>query len=83
MDNFSSIRFFFIFIAFSFNTTSVQYPRIREDGEASDKPINNNAILYRMKQFPSINKLKKLALKVFLITHLPFIHVYILTLTLQ
>ncbi|KAF5192612.1 Calcium-dependent protein kinase [Thalictrum thalictroides] len=46
--------------------TSVQvleHPWIREDGEASDKPIDS-AVLTRMKQFRAMNKLKKLALKV-------------------
>lgn len=46
--------------------TSVQvldHPWIREDGEASDKPIDS-AVLSRMKQFRAMNKLKKLALKV-------------------
>lgn len=38
---------------------------LREDGEASDKPIDN-AVLNRMKQFRAMNKLKKLALKVIL-----------------
>nr|GEV63413.1 calcium-dependent protein kinase 9-like [Tanacetum cinerariifolium] len=39
-----------------------EHPWIREDGEASDKPIDS-AILSRMKQFRAMNKLKKLALK--------------------
>ncbi|KAF6168112.1 hypothetical protein GIB67_011497 [Kingdonia uniflora] len=39
------------------------HPWIREDGEASDKPIDS-AVLCRMKQFRAMNKLKKLALKV-------------------
>ncbi|KAG7957617.1 hypothetical protein I3843_11G184600 [Carya illinoinensis] len=46
--------------------TSIQvleHPWIREDGEASDKPIDG-AVLSRMKQFTAMNKLKKLALKV-------------------
>ncbi|CAN8245177.1 unnamed protein product [Cochlearia groenlandica] len=45
--------------------TSVQvleHPWIREDGEASDKPIDS-AVLSRMKQLRAMNKLKKLALK--------------------
>lgn len=36
---------------------------MREGGEASDKPIDS-AVLSRMKQFRAMNKLKKLALKV-------------------
>ena len=39
------------------------HPWLREDGEASDKPIDS-AVLVRMKQFRAMNKLKKLALKV-------------------
>ncbi|KAK6934456.1 Protein kinase domain [Dillenia turbinata] len=41
----------------------LDHPWIREDGEASDKPIDS-AVLTRMKQFRAMNKLKKLALKV-------------------
>ena len=41
----------------------VEHPWIKEDGEASDKPIDS-AVLSRMKQFRAMNKLKKLALKV-------------------
>lgn len=41
-----------------------EHPWIREDGEASDKPIDN-AVLLRMKQFRAMNKLKQLALKVY------------------
>lgn len=40
------------------------HPWIREDGEASDKPLDN-AVLSRMKQFRAMNKLKKMALKVY------------------
>lgn len=36
---------------------------MREDGDASDKPIDI-AVLTRMKQFRAMNKLKKVALKV-------------------
>ncbi|KAK8945943.1 Calcium-dependent protein kinase isoform 2 [Platanthera guangdongensis] len=39
------------------------HPWLREDGEASDKPIDS-AVQNRMKQFRAMNKLKKLALKV-------------------
>ncbi|KAK6946912.1 Protein kinase domain [Dillenia turbinata] len=39
------------------------HPSIREDGEASDKPINS-AVITRIKQLRAMNKLKKLALKV-------------------
>lgn len=42
---------------------ALEHPWIREDGEASDKPIDN-AVLLRMKQFRAMNKLKQLALKV-------------------
>ncbi|KAK9133424.1 hypothetical protein Scep_012952 [Stephania cephalantha] len=41
----------------------LEHPWMREDGEASDKPIDS-AVLSRMKQFRAMNKLKKLALKV-------------------
>ncbi|KAI4308003.1 hypothetical protein L6164_031122 [Bauhinia variegata] len=41
----------------------LDHPWIREDGNASDKPIDS-AVLSRMKQFRAMNKLKKLALKV-------------------
>ncbi|KAK1326197.1 Calcium-dependent protein kinase isoform 2 [Acorus calamus] len=41
----------------------LEHPWIREDGDASDKPIDS-AVLSRMKQFRAMNKLKKLALKV-------------------
>ncbi|KAK9267716.1 hypothetical protein L1049_010149 [Liquidambar formosana] len=41
----------------------LDHPWIREDGEASDKPIGS-AVLSRMKQFRAMNKLKQLALKV-------------------
>ncbi|KAK6939000.1 EF-hand domain [Dillenia turbinata] len=41
----------------------LEHPWIKEDGEASDKPIDN-VVLIRMKQFRAMNKLKKLALKV-------------------
>ncbi|KAD3067043.1 hypothetical protein R6Q59_018830 [Mikania micrantha] len=41
----------------------LEHPWIREDGEASDKPIDS-AVISRMKQFRAMNKLKKLALKV-------------------
>lgn len=36
---------------------------MREDGDASDKPLDI-AVLSRMKQFRAMNKLKKVALKV-------------------
>ncbi|KAK6946908.1 EF-hand domain [Dillenia turbinata] len=39
------------------------HPWIRDDEEASDKPIDS-AVLTRMKQFIAMNKFKKLALKV-------------------
>ncbi|XP_061342242.1 calcium-dependent protein kinase 2-like isoform X4 [Gastrolobium bilobum] len=41
----------------------LEHPWIKEDGNASDKPIDS-AVLSRMKQFRAMNKLKKLALKV-------------------
>ncbi|KAK2974883.1 hypothetical protein RJ640_020798 [Escallonia rubra] len=41
----------------------LEHPWLKEDGEASDKPIDS-AVLTRMKQFRAMNKLKKLALKV-------------------
>ncbi|THG19010.1 hypothetical protein TEA_008748 [Camellia sinensis var. sinensis] len=37
-------------------------PWLKEDGEASDKPLDS-AVLVRMKQFRAMNKLKKVALK--------------------
>ena len=42
---------------------NVDHPWMREDGDASDKPIDI-AVLTRMKQFRAMNKLKKVALKV-------------------
>ncbi|KAL5727220.1 non-specific serine/threonine protein kinase [Ranunculus cassubicifolius] len=42
---------------------ALNHPWIREDGDASDKPIDI-AVLSRMKQFRAMNKLKKVALKV-------------------
>lgn len=44
---------------------NLEHPWIKEGGEASDKPIDS-AVLSRMKQFRAMNKLKKLALKVYL-----------------
>ncbi|KAF8407294.1 hypothetical protein HHK36_006421 [Tetracentron sinense] len=41
----------------------LNHPWVREDGDASDKPIDI-AVLSRMKQFRAMNKLKKVALKV-------------------
>lgn len=41
-----------------------EHPWLKEDGEASDKPIDS-AVLIRMKQFRAMNKLKRLALKVY------------------
>lgn len=41
----------------------LNHPWMREDGDASDKPLDI-AVLSRMKQFRAMNKLKKLALKV-------------------
>ncbi|KAH7662075.1 Non-specific serine/threonine protein kinase protein [Dioscorea alata] len=41
----------------------LEHPWIREDGNASDKPIDI-AVLSRMKQFRAMNKLKKMALMV-------------------
>ncbi|OVA01878.1 Protein kinase domain [Macleaya cordata] len=41
----------------------LNHPWVREDGDASDKPIDI-AVLTRMKQFRAMNKLKKVALKV-------------------
>ncbi|CAL0317475.1 unnamed protein product [Lupinus luteus] len=45
------------------STRVLEHPWIREDGNAPDKPIDS-AVLSRMKQFRTMNKLKKLALKV-------------------
>ncbi|KAK1388585.1 Calcium-dependent protein kinase 29 [Heracleum sosnowskyi] len=42
---------------------ALEHPWLKEDGEASSKPIDS-AVLIRMKQFRSMNKLKRLALKV-------------------
>lgn len=41
----------------------LNHPWMREDGDASDKPLDV-AVLTRMKQFRAMNKLKKVALKV-------------------
>ena len=40
-----------------------EHPWLKEDGDASDRPISS-AVLIRMKQFRAMNKMKKLALKV-------------------
>lgn len=42
---------------------NADHPWMREDGDASDKPLDI-AVLSRMKQFRAMNKLKKVALKV-------------------
>ncbi|XP_061356338.1 calcium-dependent protein kinase 29 isoform X2 [Gastrolobium bilobum] len=42
---------------------ALEHPWMKEVGEASDKPIDN-AVLFRLKQFRAMNKMKKLALKV-------------------
>ncbi|KAG2698271.1 hypothetical protein I3843_07G142500 [Carya illinoinensis] len=42
---------------------ALEHPWLKEDGEASDRPIDN-VVLSRMKQFRAMNKLKKLALTV-------------------
>lgn len=42
----------------------LEHPWLKENGEASGKPIDS-AVLIRMKQFRTMNKLKKLALKVY------------------
>ena len=42
---------------------AADHPWMREDGDASDKPIDI-AVLTRMKQFRAMNKLKKVALRV-------------------
>ncbi|PKA60140.1 Calcium-dependent protein kinase 33 [Apostasia shenzhenica] len=41
----------------------LEHSWLKEDGEASDKPIDS-AVLRRMKQFRAMNKMKKLALKI-------------------
>ena len=51
-----------IYTFFFFNSNA-DHPWIKEDGEASDKPLDN-AVLSRMKQFRAMNKLKKMALNV-------------------
>ncbi|KAH9651779.1 calcium-dependent protein kinase 33 [Citrus sinensis] len=47
----------------------LEHPWLKESGEASDKPIDT-AVIFRMKQFTAMNKLKKLALKV-IVENLP------------
>ncbi|XP_042507741.1 calcium-dependent protein kinase 29-like [Macadamia integrifolia] len=42
---------------------ALEHPWLKEDGVASDKPIDS-AVLIRMKQFRAMNKLKKIAIKV-------------------
>ncbi|KAK4752823.1 hypothetical protein SAY87_021621 [Trapa incisa] len=42
---------------------ALEHPWLKEDGEASDRPISS-AVLTRIKQFRAMNKMKKLALKV-------------------
>ncbi|KAJ9553881.1 hypothetical protein OSB04_017926 [Centaurea solstitialis] len=43
---------------------ALEHPWLKEDGEASEQPMDS-AVLIRMKQFRAMNKLKKLALKMF------------------
>lgn len=50
---------------------------MREDGDASDKPLDI-AVLSRMKQFRAMNKLKKLALKVRMFDSSIFLLAYII-----
>ena len=45
------------------NDIYAEHPWLKESGEASDKPIDS-AVIFRMKQFRAMYKLKKLALKV-------------------
>ncbi|KAH9803678.1 calcium-dependent protein kinase 9 [Citrus sinensis] len=47
----------------------LEHPWLKESGEASDKPIDS-AVIFRMKQFRAMYKLKKLALKV-IVENLP------------
>ncbi|KAK9209711.1 hypothetical protein WN944_002079 [Citrus x changshan-huyou] len=47
----------------------LEHPWLKESGKASDKPIDT-AVIFRMKQFRAMNKLKKLALKV-IVENLP------------
>ncbi|GAY66283.1 hypothetical protein CUMW_247520, partial [Citrus unshiu] len=47
----------------------LDHPWLKETGKASDKPIDT-AVIFRMKQFRAMNKLKKLALKV-IVENLP------------
>ncbi|MBA0552227.1 hypothetical protein Golob_023057 [Gossypium lobatum] len=47
----------------SFTNCTTDHQWMREDGDASDKPLDI-AVLTRMKQFSAMNKLKKVALKV-------------------
>ncbi|XP_052202313.1 calcium-dependent protein kinase 33-like isoform X2 [Diospyros lotus] len=42
---------------------AIEDPWLKEDGEASDKPLDN-VVLVRMRQLRAMNKMKKLALKV-------------------
>jgi hypothetical protein len=49
------------------NCIYVGHPWIREDGVAPDKPIDS-AVLTRMKQFTAMNKMKKIALRVYMNT---------------
>lgn len=44
-----------------------EHPWLKENGDASEQPIDS-AVLIRMKQFRAMNKLKKLALKVYMFT---------------
>lgn len=50
-----------------------EHPWLKENGEASDRPIDN-VVLSRMKQFRAMNKMKKLALKVWF--YLSFFQVF-------
>lgn len=52
-----------IFFSISNLLFSPDHPRIKEDGEAADTPLDN-AVLNRLKQFRDMNKFKKAALRV-------------------
>lgn len=62
----SSLRLLVRFVSSRFSvifSCNADHPWMREDGDASDKPIDF-AVLTRMKQFRAMNKLKRVALKV-------------------
>ena len=78
--NFKTLGLSFVLYLLSFQQFEIfgciiGHPWIREDGVAPDKPIDS-AVLTRMKQFMAMNKMKKIALRVYGHEHLQITFVY-------